>query len=171
MKKMLPLAFLCFAPLFHLSTATAFAADNKVTPGEFVVDPPTLINLGFEWFIDGDDNRNGSVDVSYRKTGDRDWKRALPLLRLQGEHIYNGAQLDVVSPNMFAGSILDLEPDTEYETSFHMTDPDGGDATQTVTVRTRPEPKPFAGGRVFHVYPHGYKGQKTEPSFEGLMCA
>jgi hypothetical protein len=55
------------------------ASDNGVTPRDFVVDPPTLINLGFEWFIDGDDNRNGAVDVSYRKTGDRDWKRALPL--------------------------------------------------------------------------------------------
>ena len=43
--------------------------------------------------------------------------------------------------------------------------------TKTVTVRTRPEPKPFEGGRVFHVYPHGYKGQKQEPAFEGLLCA
>ena len=40
-----------------------------------------------------------------------------------------------------------------------------------MTVRTRAEPQPYAGGRVFHVYPHGFKGQKTEPSFEGLMCA
>ena len=40
-----------------------------------------------------------------------------------------------------------------------------------MTVRTRPEPQPYAGGRVFHVYPHGFKGQKIEPSFEGLMCA
>ena len=24
---------------------------------------------------------------------------------------------------------------------------------------------------MFHVYPHGFKGQKIEPSFEGLMCA
>ena len=38
-------------------------------------------------------------------------------------------------------------------------------------MRTRPEPKPYAGGRVFHVYPHGFKGPKIEPSFEGLMCA
>ena len=40
-----------------------------------------------------------------------------------------------------------------------------------MTVRTRPEPMPYAGGRVFHVYPHGFKGTKIEPSFEGLMCA
>ena len=74
---------------------------------------------------------------------------------------------------MFAGSILDLEPDTAYEVQFVLADPDGvrGEARKIVTVRTRPEPKPFAGGRVFHVYPPGFKGQKIEPSFEGLMCA
>ena len=38
----------------------ARAADdaNKVRPGEFIVDHPTLINLGFEWLIEGDANRN-----------------------------------------------------------------------------------------------------------------
>jgi hypothetical protein len=40
-----------------------------------------------------------------------------------------------------------------------------------VTVRTRAEPQPHAGGRVFHVYPHGFTGTKIEPSYEGLMCA
>jgi hypothetical protein len=152
---------------------TAGAAMNQVRPGEFLVDPPTLINLGFEWFIEGDDNRNATVAVSYRKKGDTPWKPAQPLLRLQGERIYQGAQLDVISPNMFAGSILDLEPDTSYEARFTLSDPDGvrGTAEKTVTVRTRAEPKPAAGGRVFHVYPPGFKGAKTEPSFEGLMCA
>jgi hypothetical protein len=149
------------------------ATSDGVTAGEFLVDPPTLINLGFEWFIDGDDNRNAVVEVSYRKQGDSEWKRALPLLRLQGERIYNGAQLDVVSPNMFAGSILDLEPDTAYEAQFVMSDPDGvrGEVRKTVTVRTRPEPKPAEGGRVFHIYPPGFSGEKTQPAFEGLMCA
>ena len=95
------------------------------------------------------------------------------MLRLQGERIKQGDQLDVISPNMFAGSILDLEPNTAYETRFVLRDPDGvsGQATKTVTVRTRPEPMPAAGGNVYHVYPPGYKGAKIEPSFEGLMCA
>src|SRR3984885_5101277 len=158
----------------------AGAADsiNKVTPGEFVIDHPTLINLGFEWLIQGDDNRNAKVDVAYRKRGESQWKVALPLLRLQGERIYqNQGVFDVVSPNMFAGSILDLEPDTEYEARFIMSDPDGvvgqnqKSATKTVTVRTRPEPKPYAGGKVFHVYPPDYKGTKIEPAFDALMCA
>src|SRR5262249_15606516 len=89
---------------------TAAPAGAAVTAGEFLVDPPTLINLGFEWFIQGDDNRNASVEVSYRKQGTTGWKQALPMLRLQGERIRQGDQLDVISPNMFAGSILDLEP-------------------------------------------------------------
>jgi hypothetical protein len=153
--------------------ATAAAPADTVTAGEFIIDPPTLINLGFEWFVDGDSNRNASVDVTYRKQGTTDWKLALPMLRLQGERIKQGDQIDVISPNMFAGSILDLEPDTSYEARFVLHDPDGtkGQTTKTVTVRTRPEPMPASGGNLYHVYPPGYKGQKTEPSFEGLMCA
>src|SRR5438094_8605205 len=103
-------AFVAFAAgAAQLSTHTAAAAPegNGVKTGEFVVDPPTLINLGFEWFIQGDDNRNASVEVSYRKQGDAQWKSGLPLLRLQGERITQGQQIDVISPNMFAGSILD----------------------------------------------------------------
>ncbi|MCB1672579.1 MAG: hypothetical protein KDI29_15725 [Pseudomonadales bacterium] len=30
---------------------------------------------------------------------------------------------------------------------------------------------PYPAGRVFHVYPHGFEGEKQEPSFEGLLCA
>ncbi len=156
----------------------------RVTPGEFVVDPPTLINLGFEWLIEGDANRNARVDVSYRKAGpstslkagDSEWKTGMPLLRLQGERVTQPNVFALVSPNMFAGSILDLEPDTAYEARFVLSDPDGIDgpasnATKTVTVRTRPEPKPAEGGKVYHVYPVGHAGAKVEPSFTGIMCA
>lgn len=84
---------------------------------------------------------------TYRKPGTTDWKQALPMLRLHGERIKQGDQLDVTSPNMFAGSILDLEPNTAYEARLVLRDPDGvsGQATKTVTVRTRPEPMPAPG--------------------------
>src|SRR5689334_19248692 len=119
--------------------ATAKASSTgaaAVTTGEFLVDPPTLINLGFEWTIEGDSNRNAAVEVSYRKKGEAQWHSALPLLRLQNEEIYQGDRLHLISPNMFAGSILDLEPGTEYEARFVMSDPDGvrGQAERTVTV-------------------------------------
>jgi hypothetical protein len=146
---------------------------NGVVAGELVVEPATLINLGFEWFIEGDANRNATVTVAFRKAGTTEWRTALPLLRIGGERIYAESRVDVVLPPMFAGSVLDLEPDTAYEVRLLLSDPDGvkGDGRRVVTVRTRAEPMPAADGRVFHVYPHGFKGTKTEPSFEGLMCA
>src|SRR5205823_9436530 len=139
-------------------------AGHAVTAGEFLVDPPTLINLGFEWFIQGDDNRNAWVDVTYRKQGMTDWKPGLPMLRLQGERIKQGDQLDVTAPNMFAGSILDLEPNPAYEARFVLRDPDGvsGQSTRTIIARTRPEPMPAAGGNGNNVYPPRYQGAKIE---------
>ena len=44
--------------------------------GELLVEPPTLINLGFEWFVEGDENRNATVAVSYRRSGESVWKQA-----------------------------------------------------------------------------------------------
>lgn len=129
-------------------------AGDKAVAKEFFVEPPTLVSLGFEWQIDGDDNHNASVSVSYRKRGDRDWKQGLPPLRLDHERINENA-LQYITPNMFAGSIFDLEPATKYECRLVLSDPDGveGKAENLVTVRTRFEPKPAAGGRVYHVYP------------------
>ena len=75
---------ICFAAVF-LGSSSAAENENRTKPGEFIIDHPTLINLGFEWLIQGDDNRNAQVEVSYRKQGDTEWKRGLPLLRLQIE--------------------------------------------------------------------------------------
>ena len=151
--------------------AAAHAADKTVAR-EFYAEPPTLISLGFEWQIDGDDNHNASVAVSYRKKGDSSWKTGLPMLRLDHERINENA-LQYVTPNMFAGSVFDLEPATEYECRFVLADPDGvdGKAENTVIVRTRPEPQPASGGKTYHVYPADYKGQKQEPAFTGLLAA
>lgn len=81
-------AVFAFGLLGRYPSVRAADDSNKVKPGEFIVDHPTLINLGFEWLIEGDDNRNAQVQVSYRKRGDTQWKSGLPLLRLQGERIY-----------------------------------------------------------------------------------
>jgi hypothetical protein len=165
------LAFFLFPILLTIST---LRAGNAVSAGRFVVEPPTLICLGFEWYISGDDNRNATVEVRYRKAGAIEWFDALPLLRIGGERILNPTvYLDYTTPQMFAGSILDLEPDTEYECRLEMRDPDGvtGGTVQTVKVRTRGEPKAAADGRVLHVYPPNWKGKKEEPAFTGLMKA
>src|SRR4029453_6331400 len=98
-------------------------AANGVTPGQFVIEPATLICLGFEWDITGDDNRNATVEVSYRVSGQTAWIGGMPLLRMGGERIMRAPY---TVPDRFAGSILDLQPDTEYEIRLTMKDPDGG---------------------------------------------
>jgi len=173
-----------------LALFMAIATQNATTAGDFSVEPPTLTSLGFDWKISGDDNLNARVEVSFRRKGDQQWRPALQLFRLHHEKIgtpvgpgypappvSNGTgyvnPFNYIVPNMFSGSILNLEPDTEYECRFTLSDPDGvkGDARKTVTVRTRPEPAPAQGGRVYHVYPYGYRGPRQEPSFTGLLAA
>ncbi len=149
-------------------------AADAVVPGEFVVERPTLICLGFEWTISGDDNRNSSVDLQYRKVGENEWKQGMPLLRMGDEKVFRtDLGLDYTVPHGFAGSILDLEPDTEYEARLELRDPDGvqGEAVKTARVRTRAEPKAAEGGRVLHVYPLAWEGPKQEPAFTGLKSA
>jgi hypothetical protein len=159
--------------LLILFAANAFA-QNGTQAGKFTVEHPTLLNLGFEWAITGDANRNATVDVRFRAAGDAEWRTAMPLVRIGGESIYRRREgLDYTVPDGFAGSILNLQPGTEYECEFQMKDSDGvtGQASQKVRVKTRTEPQPYAGGRKLHVYPPDYKGAKEEPSFDNLMEA
>ena len=151
----------------------AAAAQQSVTAGEIFVEPPTLISLGFEWHIEGDTDRDAAVAVSYRRAGQREWRDSLPLLRVQNERTYYVETLSYTAPNMFAGSVFELEEDTEYEVRFTLTDSDGvtGEAQRVINVRTRAEPQPFAGGNTYHVYPFGYEGPKQEPAFTGLLAA
>jgi hypothetical protein len=192
-KNLLIFLSLLFFSSLNYSGVVSAKDENRIEPGRFVIESPTIINLGFEWYVRGDANHNAVVQVSYRKKGEGIWKQALPLLRIQNEQSIDafaptkvtddfwttppyGAtnnRIDYVTPNLFAGSILDLQPGTEYECKFRMSDPDGvrGKAEKVVTVRTRSEPKPFAGGKVYHVYPRDYKGPRQEPAFVNLMAA
>ncbi|HWW85579.1 MAG TPA: hypothetical protein VNZ26_18410, partial [Vicinamibacterales bacterium] len=170
------------------------SAQPGTVAGELSVEPPTLVSLGFDWKIEGDDNRNANVDVSFRRKGEQTWRPGLPLLRLQHEQV-NGrvggpsftdaahaaenaaaiarstpspsppvaggtggrgaaagtggaggrggggvetgpfafSPFSYTAPNMFSGSIFDLEPDTEYEVRLVLSDPDGvkGEAQRT----------------------------------------
>lgn len=159
--------------LLPIVSSTALAQDGTQV-GRFHVEHPTLLNLGFEWSISGDGNRNAAVDVQFRKVGESDWQQALPLVRIGGENVYRRREnLDYTVPEGFAGSILNLQPGTEYECRFEMKDPDGvsGEAKKTVKVKTRSEPMPYVGGRVLHIYPPDYFGPRQEPSYTGILQA
>lgn len=160
--------------LLLLLSVPALLAQNATQAGRFTVEHPTLLNLGFEWSIQGDANRNATVSVEFRPAGETAWRKALPLVRIGGENVYRRREnLDYTVPDGFAGSILNLQPGTEYECRFQLTDPDGasGETTHTVKVRTRSEPQPSTAGRTLHVYPADYPGVKQEPSFTGILQA
>ncbi|MBN2272573.1 MAG: hypothetical protein JXN61_18315 [Sedimentisphaerales bacterium] len=134
---------------------------DRIVPKSFIVDPPTIENLGFRWYVDGDSNRNASVAVTFRKKGGAEWKKALPMLRVHNE-VSDQKYGPYRTGNLFAGSVLFLEPATAYEMRFTMADPDGGAPAEPkiVTVATRAEPKAFAGGRTISADPQ-----------KGLMAA
>ena len=47
--------------LLSLSVCTSLEADDATHSGRFHIEHPTLLNLGFEWAITGDDNRKWPV--------------------------------------------------------------------------------------------------------------
>src|SRR6185436_1173051 len=134
----------CAGFMLALLSAMPARAENQITSGKFILDVPTLTAIGVEWKIAGDDNRNAAVEVSYRRKGEQAWRKALPLLRIHHEVInsaeppFRPTEPSAAIPNgtrenpwhydtgnMFAGSILNLEPDTEYECRYVLSDPDG----------------------------------------------
>jgi hypothetical protein len=62
--------------MLAIAIARPALAQRTTTSGEFVTEPPTLVSLGFEWRIAGDDNRNATVDVSFRKKSEPSWRPA-----------------------------------------------------------------------------------------------
>ena len=153
------------------SQAPPASVRNQTKTNEFIIEPPTLLCAGFQWTVSGDENRNAKVNVRFRRRGEQTWREGLPLLRIGGEKIYGHEQRWVyTTDNMFAGSIFNLEAGSLYECDFTLTDPDGidGQSRHTVFIETKSEPRPYAHGRVYHVYPPGYDGAKETPAFTGL---
>jgi hypothetical protein len=144
---------------------------NMIEPGEFIVDAPTIENLGFRWYVKGDSNRNASVAVAYRKKGTVLWKPAQPLFRVHHE-VVDRARIGYRTGNLFAGSVLSLQPNTNYDVRFTMSDPDGGSAeAKTVTVATRGEQQATNNGRKLHVFPEDFAGKRPAGSYLGLKNA
>ena len=101
---------------------------DDVAAKELILDPPTLHNLGFRWFIEGDTNRSASVSVAFRRKGAVAWRRALPPLRVHHEvvDLARGKRKQWRAGNLFAGSVFGLRPGTAYEVRLVLSDPDGG---------------------------------------------
>jgi len=140
-------------PLLSASLSVAWAG-NRTVAGRVSTPFPTLTNLAVEWLISGDDDLDATVEVAFRQAGQDNWRKALPLVRVPADCVPPEKSPVVYRwPNMFAGSLFDLRPATEYEIRLSLHDPDGGDTVQTVRARTRPVPRAAADSTVKKVNP------------------
>ncbi len=149
---------------------------GDIVLGKLVIDPPTLENLGFRWFVEGDSNENATVQVAYRRVGEKEWQEAMPMLRIHHEIAARYQDRHFRTPNLFAGSVFSLKPGTKYEVQFSMHDPDGGapEDPVIVSVSTRSEPDVPSDGRTLHVFPENAQQPALIEDglvFEHLMLA
>jgi hypothetical protein len=125
-----------------LAVPCSARADDVLHPGALNLDRPTLVTLGVQLLVTGDDDHDAHVGVRYRALGSPTWRTGMDLFRVHPESVVGRT----VEPQ-FAGSIFDLEPATTYEIELHATDPDGPvDQILTAQATTRAR-KPFAEAR------------------------
>lgn len=121
------------------------------TPGE-LRSYATIHSLGFEWDLAGDTDHDATCAVSWREKGDAEWVEGFPLMRIDYQGWY-AAQTARQAYNMVAGSVMFLEPGTQYEVKLTLNDPDGGGETREQSLTTRPVPTPGRALRTLHVRP------------------
>ena len=88
-----------------LAAAIAFAAagvraDDVLHPGTVGVDRPTVVTLGVQLLVTGDDDHDARVAVRYRPLGTTAWQSAMDLFRVHPESVVGRTV-----PDQFAGSI------------------------------------------------------------------
>lgn len=139
------------------------------------LERPTLRSLGVYWIVEGD-GQDTVITLDYRKTGDKDFRPAMPLFH----SVINPdtkekprGRLDI-PPNhsLFAGSIVLLDPDTPYDLRLTLKQPGRPDLTKSLSARTRAEPLAPRDAPVRHVIPGAGGGAGTsDDPFKGLAAA
>jgi hypothetical protein len=168
-------ALLLSVPSACILLASAFArADTDPH-----LDRPTLKCLGVYWVVpDGD---TATLSLGYRNPNQTNWNVGHPLFKVEpGKHVSEkyGSKLDVpANSTLFAGSVVDLQPDTIYELRLALDKPGEPTVLKTLTARTRPEPLADKDAPVRHVVPAAASdksapgdGSKDHP-FQGLLAA
>jgi len=179
------------APAFALS---ARAGENASAPAEIQPEPSTLHCLAVRWPVKGDDNANATIEVQFRRapgvpragersgdgSGDAAWKQGFPLFRTiraatrdqRDQWSFNGIPPGRLPGGwIFAGSVVDLDPETEYEVKLSLNDPDGGNTEKVLKMKTIGEPKEPPGMRVRHVVPEDGGDASVKDAIRGLPAA
>jgi len=162
--------FILLALILNLLLSMPSLAASNTSPGS-LQSYATIHSIGIEWEITDDDNHNAICLTSYRKQGSSTWKQAMPLYRVDyaPPKPVNGMSRHF---NGFAGSVLFLDPATNYEVRLTLTDPDGATEERIETVSTRAIPVKPVNGRTFHIVPGngGGDGSSSSP-FAGIKAA
>jgi len=162
--------YFCYALVVLCVQTYVCAAQVACTSCELRTDS-TPNSISVEWDLTGDGDHDATCKVQYRQQGSDKWLDALPLFRVDYRWWYHTERAEKAL-NMFAGSLMFLEPDTAYEVRLDLSDPDGGTQTKTVSVATRPIPKLPQDGRTLHVVPGSGGGTGTSNDrFQGLAAA
>ncbi|MBN3036490.1 MAG: right-handed parallel beta-helix repeat-containing protein [Bacteroidales bacterium] len=135
---------ICLRAIFQLSIMLPGIycyAQDKTIAGEIRTPYPTIVNLAIEWFIEGDDNQNGTVTVRFREKGEHTWKEGMPLRRVPAGNSGNRTRPTYTWKNKHSGSIFDLKSGTGYEIHLALEDPDGGSEQCLLEAATRPVPQ------------------------------
>ncbi|HEX5025531.1 MAG TPA: right-handed parallel beta-helix repeat-containing protein [Agriterribacter sp.] len=159
--------FVFFANTFFFSLKVV--AQNETIPGCITMPYPTIINLAVQWEIQGDDNENGIVSVRFREKGKLSWEEGMALRRVPaGENETlrpllekNPGYPEIKWTNKHSGSIFDLKPNTTYQISLTLQDPDGGSTEETVEASTRPVPVVDKKAKIIDLGPGNYDTLKT----------
>ena len=147
--------------------------------GDPVLDPPTLHCLGAYWIVRDNDASPATVGVAVRRKGEQAWKPAHPFLRVmhgpfrdEGGAVKPSAVDLPEGATLFAGSVLFLDPDTDYEMKLNLHLADGSTTERILSARTRGEPVAPDAMRALHVIPGngGGSGTAADP-FKGLAAA
>lgn len=154
-----------FLPVFFILFVLSKNCPAQITIGLGALrTDSTIHSISIEQDIDGDNDHDAVCTVQYRATGSIKWKNALPLMRVNFS--------EAVTKNMMAGSIMFLDPGTEYEVRLDYLDPDGGSWLYDIQVATRPMPDKPASGNIYYVEPGSGEGDGSlDNSFKGVAAA
>ncbi len=131
--------------LAAVAIAQSAIAIDSIQVEDVIIDSPTICCLGFSVPVSGDDDYDAVASIEFREAETGSWATGLPLLRVRPEFTSQETtpgQYGLPNPaEQFAGSLFGLAEDTAYEVRITVTDPDGGDRVQMITVTTRSLPR------------------------------
>jgi hypothetical protein len=143
---------LCAASLVLSFSAALCAAEDALAPGNLGLKA-TFTSVSVNIPFTGDANGNATSTLKYRAVGEKDWKNAHPLIRIENK--------------LYASSIFYLKEKTEYEVQAVFADADGVQKQPEVgQITTRNSQVPTGSGKHFYADPAaaaGGDGSKEKP--------